>query len=388
MGTAKTINLVARSTSSANLAFEIGGIVLESDAILGQQVKAFDFPSFYKTLGVATEPKKGKPVRLPPGLKKPPPFTPYLDNSSDLDSQLEKNSLMRLRAEPIRALLDKTCLARANIYMNKYAYVDDIKATAQSYYAGNNSKAAILSELYSLSAAQAEALAAAYIADNIGDNGAAGVVRQASATTETTTNTFDDNKTTTTGMADYAGSPYRHPFIEAAAQGYRAQISLNDERFTTYLATLSVNHLDQVLNNELAAADQDVRRIQASYMSTILFPPIGGTITGIYKRVGEAVMAGEPVLRVENNDTVNVTGSIIYNGAIALGDEVTVGTTLFGAANASLPGTVVAARCAGGSGVDNRWYVVFSCNNLDGNNDHIVPMNYSFSDVDTTVTFA
>src|SRR5262249_49369457 len=111
-------------------------------------------------------------------------------------------------------------------------------------------------------------------------------------------------------------------------------------------------------------------------------------ITGVYKRVGEAVMAGEAVLRVENNDAINVVGSIVCNDVVALGAKVTIGTTLFGTANASLTGSVVAARCAGGGGGDNRWQVAFSCNNLDANNNRIVPMNYNFSDVDTTVTFA
>ena len=390
MATAKTIQLIARPGRSANLSFEIGGIVLESHAVLGQQVLSFDFPSFYQTLGVATESAKPPPAGTmggPPDINSGP-FTPYLYNSSDLDSSLERSGLMRLRAEPIKAVLDKTCVARANLYISKYGFIDQIKAVAQDYYTGAAGKGMNLYELRTLAAQQADALANAYAQDSKADLGVDGVVRQSSDTTGTSTTTFDPYVTTTTEKASYAGSPYRHPFIEALAQHYRARVSLNDEMFANFLTTLSVNDLDEVLSNELSAVDQDVKRVQAAYMSTILFSPISGTITGIYKRVGEAVGAGEPVLRVENNDTINIAGSIVYSDVIALSDDVTINTTLFGVIKASLSGVVTAARCVGGSGGDNRWYVVFACDNRDASGNHIVPDNYSFSDVDTTVNFA
>jgi multidrug resistance efflux pump len=220
----------------------------------------------------------------------------------------------------------------------------------------------------------------------VADPGVNGVVRQASDTT--TYDNDSDEDVLSTEKTSYSGNPYRHPFIEASAKLCRAQVRLNDEMFANFLATLSVNDLSEVLNNELSAVDQDVRRVQAAYMNTILFSPISGTITGVYKRVGEAVAAGEPILRVENNDTINVAGAVVYGDMISLGDDVTINTTLFGANAAELSGTVSAARCVGGNGGDNRWHVVFACDNLDDDGSHIVPDNYNFSDVDTTANFA
>jgi hypothetical protein len=387
MGTAKTVQLIARSASAANLAFEVGGIILESQAQLGQQVQAFDFTSFYKTLGVATEPAK-PPVRPPISVGSNPPFTPYLYDSADLDKQLGQTGIIRLRAEPIKALLDKSCAARANLYFNRYGHADYIGYMARQFYSGNASKGNALADLFSLSASKAEALSTAYQQDGLADPGVAGVVRQINSATKgftVVTNQAGSGDDSTTENTTYTGNPYKHPFTDAVARGYRAQVNLNDERFADFLATLSLSNLEEVLSNELLTADMDVKRFQVAYLNTILLPAISGTITAIYKNVGEAVAAGEPVVRIENNETINVAGTIVYDGVISVGDAATVNATLFGgASNASLQGTVLACRGSSG-GMDNRWQVVISCNNRDGTNSSVVPFNYNFSD-GTTIT--
>src|SRR5580692_11267538 len=51
----KIVNLRVSPVLWANLSFEVGGIVGQSNVTLGQNVTHFDFTSFYATLGVATE---------------------------------------------------------------------------------------------------------------------------------------------------------------------------------------------------------------------------------------------------------------------------------------------------------------------------------------------
>jgi hypothetical protein len=55
MSTGKIVSLRACPTVWADLCFEVGGIVGQSNVVLGQTVNAFDFASFYSTLGVAVE---------------------------------------------------------------------------------------------------------------------------------------------------------------------------------------------------------------------------------------------------------------------------------------------------------------------------------------------
>lgn len=381
MGTARMIRLIARSGGMANLAFPVGGIVLESSAQLGDQVQPFDLTALYGQLGVATEPPKVLKKRPSP-LRKRKLFTPYLLDSGDLDAKAASSTLMRLRAEAVKAMLDKGCAVRANLYINKYGQSVPIIAKIKKFYSGTTSKGAKLALLSDLAVQQEQALTAAYTKAGMDQ------VVQDTKSLALSTGAAGNSPTHDLTQTFYTGYTYRHPSIEAVADSTRAQVNLNDERFADFLATLTISNLEEIFGNELLAIDMDVKRFQVAYINTFLFPSIAGVITAIYKAPGEAVLAGETVLRIENHDAVNVAGTIIYNDLIKVGDNVTINTSLFdGAANVSLTGSVVVARGAG-EGTGNRWHVVFSCSNLDASNNHIVPLNYSFSDVDTTITFA
>jgi biotin carboxyl carrier protein len=175
---------------------------------------------------------------------------------------------------------------------------------------------------------------------------------------------------------------YRVPSAEAQAQFLRAQISLVDQQFAAYMYGQNLPNLAQVFQNELNSIDLDVYRLQIAYLNTLLTSPIQGVVTGIYKNPGDAVKAGEPVIRVEGNGILLLTGTLVYRGPIAIGSTVTVKTSLFGSATtpATLTGTAVAVR---GRREDDQWEVVVQCNNVAGNT---IPLGYHFDYDDTTVS--
>jgi biotin carboxyl carrier protein len=182
---------------------------------------------------------------------------------------------------------------------------------------------------------------------------------------------------------------YRVPNLENSAQNHRAQISLMDEQFSQYMYAQNLPNLEKVFQNELSSIDLDVKRLQVSYLSTLLLSPIPGVVTGRYKNPGDRVSAGEAVVRVENNQEIYLVGILVYRGMITLSNTVTVTTTLFSATGTPptvISGQVVAAR--GNQGNDDRWEVVIKCNNLDGGGNPVLPLHYSFDYDSTSATIA
>ena len=179
----------------------------------------------------------------------------------------------------------------------------------------------------------------------------------------------------TTAHTDY---DYRTPLLEARARHCRAQISLRDQRFELYMFQQNMPHLEQIFSNELRSIDSDIYQLQLALLRSFLIAPLPGIVTGIYKREGEAVSAGEPVLRIEDNGTVHLVASLVYFDSVRIDAPVTVTTTLHGAQRpaTTVPGKVVAARGQGSSG---RLEVIIRVdNNVDANGDYIIPLNHSF----------
>ncbi len=122
---------------------------------------------------------------------------------------------------------------------------------------------------------------------------------------------------------------YRVPFKEGEAQYQRAQISLIDEQFAQFMRDQNLPHLAQVFQNELNSIDGDVFRLQIAFLNTILMSPISGVVTGVYKNPGDAVKAGETVIRVENNAVLLLVATVVHRGPITIGSNVAVRTHLF-----------------------------------------------------------
>jgi biotin carboxyl carrier protein len=205
---------------------------------------------------------------------------------------------------------------------------------------------------------------------------------QTTTTKDKTTSSGTEKESETIYNTDYT---YRTPYYEGAAQYERAKISLIDQYFTQFMATQNLPNLARVFQNELNNIDGDVYRLQIAYLNTILMSPIAGTVTAVYKRPGDAVRAGEPVLRIEDSSTIYIAGTVLYRGPIALDSIVEIQTKLFDLSPLAtpLPGVVVSVR---GHRDDDTWDLVIRCNNLDSAKKPIFPLGYRFDYDDTHVT--
>jgi len=427
MSDAKVISLSVRPSQVSHLCFEVGGILGELYAELGDSVTAFDFKAFYAILG--SMPTVGSaPSRL-------------IFDFLEIQAFAHSYTLAALRAESSKAALNSAINARQNAFLAKYGNISAIVSKMQSFYTPTNagSKFARLSNLSSISENQKDQLQSAYSADS-----RTGVIKQtvsslnstlrSSGSSNTKGRTWDDRESvpTTPGIlptppdagqptnpsfsggdfdenlefqegsmgqtTDSTGSAteiqtvintdygYRMPSLENLAQNERAQISLMDEMFDQYMLGLGLPNLEQTLKNELNSIDGDVFRLQIAYLNTVLLSPTAGTVTGIYKGRGDSVKAGEPVVRVENNEVILLVALLKFRGLISIGSNVTVNTTLFDSPGpiTTIAGTVVAAR---GQTEDDHWEVIVKCDNLDAGTP-IFPIGYHFDYDNTTLVIS
>ena len=395
---------------------------------LGESVSAFDFSAFYALLGsMPTVPDH--PSRL-------------LYDFEEIQAAVNQYTIVALRAEAGKAILDKAINARQNAFYAKYANVGDIIDRMKKYYSPSvtDSKVNRLAVLSSLAQQQADALKDAYehstpprtgvvrttssvlhsttsgggskvtgqtdmeqLVDDVApdtelippapggalpgplsfDPSGKGTFTylpvatlQEGSSGETVTNTGEIEQNQKITNTDYG---YRFPYVESKAQNERAQISLMDQQFAQFMYSQNFQNLEQVFQNELNSIDGDVYRLQIAFLSTILMSPINGIVTGVYKNPGEAVRAGEPVIRVENNANVLLEGTLIYPGPISIGSEVTI-TPLADSPISQQgipPGHVVALR---GHQEEDRWQVVVLCLNAG------LPLGYCFDYDDTEVS--
>jgi biotin carboxyl carrier protein len=392
MTAAQVVKLTATPASWANLSFEVGGIVQTPGPVLGTTVQAFDFTSLYSSLGSAVEysfpiPEPGPPhPLLEPALatlRTPKPA--YLLNSADLLANVQGSELMSLRAETIKAALDKACALRANVYFAKFANQDNIVSQIQ---ANLNAASNYLADLVKQSTTQFTGLSQAYNDPNDPKTGVVYSTKSSLDAKTQETNTANSTVNNTHDHQDmvYQDYGYRMPLVEATAQNDRAQLSLMREQFAQFMAGQPGTNLGDVFTNELTAIDMDVKRLQVAYVNTILLPPISGTVTGVYKQVGDAVLPGETVLRIEDLTNIYLVGTVICRELVALGAAFTLDTTsLFSSGtNATVNGTVIAAR--GDPRGDDWWNVVISCQSPDGT--PVVAPGCTFDYEDTTVTIA
>jgi hypothetical protein len=179
----KVVTLRVTPSQSALLCFSVDGIVGQSKVELGQSVTRFDFASFYASLGSTVA---GDPARLV-----------YDSQAISTDTAVLASTLMALRAEPRKAVLDKAIGTRENAFYQKYANPTALIALQRQYFDPSNpgSKPDRLAALSALAENQATALAAAYTAD-----GRLGVVK--STTSELTSTTQSNGQATTNAVTD------------------------------------------------------------------------------------------------------------------------------------------------------------------------------------------
>ena len=387
---AKVVALKARASQVAHLCFPVNGIIEELVSTrakptpghpvsagfqplqLGDPVTQFPFTTFY---GGLSKTSSSDPSRL------------SYDSSGILnDASVQASLLMTLRGEAMAAVLDKAVNTRQNAYYAKYANKDRIISVMQKFYTATSStpstsisKPDAQAKLSSVAQDQMNDLLSAYNQKRLPTlPGLPSVVSQTNSVLQTS-GSFPDT-TQNIANTDYA---YRTPAYEAHAQGLRAQISLMDQQFSQFLAGQNLPNLQQVFTNELNSIDLDVKRLQIAYLNTMLMSPINGVITGIYKNSGDWVHAGEPVIRVEDNSNVILVGTLVYQGLISIGSQMTVTTSLFDSSSSGsspLVGNVVAVR--GRPNEDDVWDVHAICDNTTA---PVLPLNYNFDYDDTSV---
>jgi hypothetical protein len=436
MGSAKPISLRVRPFQAAHLCFEVGGILdfLRPDSSqpaveLGFKASFFDFRQFHNTLS-AFPTHAGDPSRL-------------RFDSAEIETAVKHHRLAALRAEGRKAALNKAINMRQNSYFSKYGNASKIVSRVMEYYSDSpafpTSKPNRLANLATLADSQNDQLQAAYADD---DPPRTGVVKNTESIlcSETKSHGGSDavGRSDVLRVADHDVKPqifpappdggtwtsldatklhldksaeleasgdhetswgnahqrqkientdfaYRVPSIESQAQNERAQISLMDQQFAQFMFTQTIPHLPVVFANELNSIDNDVFQLQIALLNTFLMSPISGIVTGVYKYPGDAVKAGEPVFRIEDNTFILIEAILIYRGPIAIDSVVTVNTALFDSASVptTIAGKVVAVR---GLSVDDKWEVIVKCNNIDSTGNVIFPLGYHFDFDDTTIS--
>jgi hypothetical protein len=389
MASAKVVALKARSGQISHLCFPVHGIVASLGEVpelfgfgkrpyrLGDTVTQFDFTGFYAGLG-GWDLTGNDPSLL-------------IYNSSGIlsDTKVQASLLMTLRAESRAAVLDKAILARQNTYIAKYANQSQIVAIMQQLYDPSEAAGALsnittiaygLSNLLTLAGQKGQDLKNAYQQGYLPTAPELPNVVSGTSSTLKTTGTLPD---TTQNIAN-TDFTYQTPLYDSQAQYWRAATNLTNQLFSTYMASLNVPRLDTVFTNELQSIDLGVKRLQIAYLNTILMSPISGVITGIYKNPGDWVRAGEPVIRVENNQSVILVGTLRYQGPISIGQTLTVTTSPFDSSTQPPPLSADIIAVRGHPKEDDLWEV--HATYVPGASFPTLPPNYHFDYDNTSVT--
>lgn len=423
-------HLQVRPSQSADLSFNMPGVVLEQNynhstgvgpCHLGKSVVGFPIQTqLYDRLGdtLPANPPREQDARLK-----------Y--DAAEIRNTLSGSFLFMLRNQALAAELNKLVGNRENAFLEKFKHAPAIQAAMQAVFPSIVNR---ISSLATLAAARFTQLDTEY--------GAGAVVKQSTSTTAgsstTTSKTvamrnapaepevdarivshgidpqdsdkevqrqeteqtqstpylrgsqngnvtwelpgeeFESQSVSSTSNITNDNPVFIHPKLDNRIEHEQMQIGLMLDKLQQELAKLRVPFLATVLANELAALDMDVRQMQLNYAHTFLVAPFSGVITAIYKDTGESVAAGEPVLRVENDEVVFIVGRIVHRALLTVGRNVIVHTTdLYEAGPvASFPGRIVSVR---GHEADNdEWEIVIECPNPLDAGRRILPINYQF----------
>lgn len=407
MTTARAINLRVRPLQSVDLAFPIDGIIgVQSDVhLLGKQVKAFDLNSVYGLLGEVIVPTfkeqayshghfgASTKTYTAPGPQ-PLGWGRLKYDSAAIHQLLQPYVLFELRAEHLKAAVDKGVAQRENVWIQKFENAV-LQATLKAYARNDsNAKLGRVQALAGLSQGQHDRLHDQYMADNNSDVN--NMVNDVVKGSVTSTGQIYGTKQQWIPTTRTSGQEYRAPSFENDAQLHRAQISLIDEGLATLAATnyaCGSSELDPKLfggglhyfQNDLRSIDLDVKRLQLAYIDTLLTSPIDGVVTGVFRNLGDSVRVAQGVVRVENDAEVLLVGTLKYPGLLHIGQDITVATTLFDSAQQlTMTGAIAAVR--GHDSEDQLWDVLIACGNRDANGEAKLPINYNFDFDGTTVT--
>jgi hypothetical protein len=411
---ARVVSLKARAINAAHLCFPVSGVVDQVGVRVGDPVAQVDRNEIVSSM--LQFPATGDPS--------------LLDWDADAianwigQANQGNGALVRLQQDAAYAALDQAISARANAYFAKYADPNTVVQAMQStYQAPNNfstpgllSKSQHLANLMTYSGQQWTGLKNQY--GQVSFTGLTGgptplsnpAVVDHTESDITTDQPEVDSETqgvASTQVDEFTVTKankvnqtiinkdfvFRIPYLEAQAQYERAQLSLADELFQETLRQQTVQNYQQVLMNELNSINLGVFRLQIAYLNGFVLAPFAGIVTGVYKQPGEAVRAGETVIRLEDSSEMYLMATVFYPGLIqgrqppdTAGMTATITTSLYdaGGAPAQLTAEVLTAR---GGGADDKWELVLLYQN-DGSQGPTLPLDYNFDFDDTTISFA
>jgi len=439
MTAGKVVTLRVQPQSAANLALPVGGIVQELNIGLGQSVQAFDFTAFYAALGATLSNDPGTLV-YPTSASiftapevvasmllflRAEPAKGALDSAVAARANAYNNVYAHISdiaanmngwytgANAKSGRLQYLCqLAQTQNDQLQAAYTTDarqgvVKTTTSDLITTGETSSQVSAtsggtDDTSISTTETPRTTTTTTGSESGVTPEGQEVIQVDSSAKVTGSTGinGNDQDTENGWSSSTSSGtqyqtqymvntdygYRVPSIEAEAQNQRAQISLIDELSAEYLRDYTVLNLNANLSNELTMLNLSIKQLQVAFLNTILLSPISGIVTARLVNTGDTVLPGQTLVRVEDNATVFLVGTIIYRGAITPNvSQATITTTAYGVPGQTLTmtGQIVAAR--GTRDAEDRWEIVVSCGNLDSSGDPLLPLHYSFDYDDTSV---
>jgi hypothetical protein len=372
--TGKAVNLRVRPIESADLCYPIDGVIWRlTSGLLGSKVSGINLQSLDDVLG----------------------DTEVLDVSrlyygaDRIYNYLSSATLSTLRNQPEKADLDNAIGMRQNAYLTTYS-PDIISQVQQVFYdnpAEENSVVwRLLNDLQADTHKLNKALTDAYKAENIWGR----IVKDAQSTTTLGSDqsapgqpviSFDGRQDTKS-----RGFEFRNPSAENDMRYRRALASLQPEFLNAWRMAEMCKHGDTTFRNELFAIDQQIKKLQIAYVDTFLVAPFAGLVTGVFRSRGDYVTAGQPVVRVEDDTSVYLVGTVKLRGLLRVNSKIKVTTTLFDAPGGQptiINGTVSAVR--GHDSISEQWDVLILCENRTAQDEAILPLNYNFEFENTTI---
>ena len=183
------------------------------------------------------------------------------------------------------------------------------------------------------------------------------------------------------GIGNINNGEYRHPYLMSQAQRHEYTMEILDRILSTKVIAQKVPDLEKIWQHDLSILSSEVNKAQTALINTFLFVPFDGEITGIYKNPGEAVRAGESVLRIEDNTDIYLVGIVQHSGLLKVSDDknVSLSITLNGNSQ-DLKGRIVSIR--GHESDDDMWDVILKFDNSIG-----LPTNYTLDYRNATISF-
>ncbi len=282
--------------------------------------------------------------------------------------------LATIRANRAMADMDKAIAERRRQYFERYKHVNAIsEALTRAYLTKPPIDAAnrieCLNILERVAESRRKSLESKYKA-------VGGVHNYAEVLTQTSTSDRNGDKT-------YIGlDRFSVPRKDNEFRFFRDIADLELEILQASIESFKVSSIAEILQAELEAIDHQINSLRADFLDTLLLSPFDGVVAQVFKTIGESAAPFEPIIRVENWDSIFLLGWIQARAVLQLDQklEITIkGVFEDPTKEKTLIGTIVSIR--GHDSDNDEWEVVIECENLVDP----LPVNYRFDRESTEI---